>query len=174
MISRAFLQRRPEGDVRRAGLFAEAAVAAPLRHVERLDQMEDRDLRRHEPGPDELRIVEGAGLAKTGGADVPAPAAADAFGKLAHPVLELLLLTHPLPPRRLFGIGDGGDLVALHDLVRVGLGAFAGLRRRCIAGNAETDDLLPLQLLVPDELDHRPLIAAPDDDAEATPRDASG
>jgi hypothetical protein len=83
---------QPQGDIGRAGLFAQSAVNAAAGHMNRPHQMEDRNFRGQISCLDKLRVLQTAFLAKTNRADIAATVTLDAPLKFIHPARKAPLL----------------------------------------------------------------------------------
>jgi hypothetical protein len=127
------LVERPQGNIRRACLAAQAAVYAPARHVKCAGQVENRAFRRQGADIEQVSASQRALGTVAHRADVPASVAFNAFGELAEPALKTFVEADRINPRNAFELpgfsGLPGNAVIgerLHALAGVGQSLRAG------------------------------------------------
>jgi hypothetical protein len=125
------------------------------------DEMEDGDLRRHPAGFDQRGVLQGADRTETGRTDVSAPIAFNALAELLHPILKALLLGEALHFLDIGMVLYRLAKFSVNDFCGVRLPAPATIRKLLATGDPQCFHFLTAKLMVFEELDERPLLAAP-------------
>src|SRR4030043_527153 len=110
---------------------------------------------------DQVRLLKGAFLAKTHGADIAPPKALDATIELSLPELKPGVQIHLVDTSDFLAI-NLLSLWSIHQAVRKGFFAFTGLGQFIWTSKPDEDDLLLLQLLPFEEFPQPPFVTSTD------------
>jgi hypothetical protein len=109
-------------------------------------------LRREFSCENETPIFEATGFTKTHGTDISASIALDALIELTHPVIQPLVLFHPLDLLQPLALGDSLGLLSYHPFGWIGLVALTGLRQLRRTRNPYRNDPIFIELIPLEEL----------------------